>query len=49
MRWLAEGRLNVDGLYATLPPSEAQRAYQALASGRAERLITLFDWRETEG
>ncbi|MCX7805498.1 MAG: zinc-binding alcohol dehydrogenase [Planctomycetota bacterium] len=48
MRWLADGRVDVDDLYATVSPFEAQMAYQDLARGRAERLITLFDWREAE-
>ncbi|HZO89774.1 MAG TPA: zinc-binding alcohol dehydrogenase [Chthonomonadaceae bacterium] len=44
LRWLAEGRIGVEGLYALVPPREAQRAYQDLLHQRAERLAVVFDW-----
>ena len=44
LRWLAEGRVRVDGLYALRPPREAPRAYQDLLHGRAEGLTFVFDW-----
>lgn len=45
MRWIADGRIHVDGLYETVAPGRAQEAYQDLARGKSNRLITLFDWR----
>ena len=45
MRWIADGRIDVDGLCAAVPPGEAQRAFQDLARGRSGSLVTLFDWR----
>lgn len=42
--WLAEGRMQVDGLYTTASPREAQQAYQNLLHGRNEKLATVFDW-----
>ncbi len=45
LRWLAEGRIVVDGLYTLHVPSEAQEVYQALLHRRADRLLAMFDWR----
>jgi threonine dehydrogenase-like Zn-dependent dehydrogenase len=44
LRWLAEGRVPVAGLYERLPPGEAQRAYQDLMHQRLPRLAVVFDW-----
>ena len=44
LRWLAEGRVRVDGLAAIMPPREAQRAYQDLLHQRSGRLTAVFDW-----
>lgn len=44
LAWLAEGRVRVSGLYARVPPQEAQQAYQDLLHGRAQRLGIVFDW-----
>jgi len=44
LRWLAEGRVRVDGLYALRPPREAPQAYQDLLHARAEGLTFVFDW-----
>ncbi len=45
LRWLAEGRVRVDGLYAELAPGEAQDVYRRLAEGRFEKLAAVLDWR----
>jgi threonine dehydrogenase-like Zn-dependent dehydrogenase len=45
LRWLAEERIVVDGLFTQHAPAEAQEVYQALLHRRAPRLFTLFDWR----
>ncbi len=44
LRWLAEGRVRVDGLAELVPPSEAQDAYQRQMRNRNERLAVVFDW-----
>ena len=46
LRWLAEGRIQADGLFSIVKPSEAQRAYQDLLHRRAGGLFTVFDWSE---
>jgi threonine dehydrogenase-like Zn-dependent dehydrogenase len=46
LRWLAEGRINVDNLYATAPPRDAQSVYQDLLRNRWQRLGAVFDWRD---
>lgn len=46
LRWLAEGRIALEGLYATFAPTQAQAVYQDLLHRRAERLLAIFDWRE---
>jgi threonine dehydrogenase-like Zn-dependent dehydrogenase len=46
LRWLAEGRVRVDGLYTLVSPREAQRAYQDLLHQRCERLAVVFDWSD---
>ncbi len=45
MRWMADGRIDVDGLYGLVPPAEAQRAFLDLARGRSSTLAAIFDWR----
>lgn len=42
LRWLAEGRVRVDGLYDLYSPADAQQAYQDLA--QLNRLGIVFDW-----
>jgi threonine dehydrogenase-like Zn-dependent dehydrogenase len=44
LRWLAEGRVRVDGLYRTVSPRDAQQVYQDLLHQRHERLAAVFDW-----
>lgn len=48
LRWLAEGRVRVEELSVTLPPSKAQQAYQDLLHNRCERLTVLFDWSKRD-
>ncbi|MBA3709272.1 MAG: zinc-binding alcohol dehydrogenase [Planctomycetes bacterium] len=45
MRWIADGRVNVDGLANLVPPEKAQQAYQDLMHQRTATLSTIFDWR----
>jgi threonine dehydrogenase-like Zn-dependent dehydrogenase len=44
LQWLAEGRVEVAGLYERVPPGEAQRAYQNLMHQRLPKLAVVFDW-----
>ncbi|GGM65033.1 zinc-dependent alcohol dehydrogenase [Microbacterium saperdae] len=44
MQWLAEGRVNVDGLAESADPTDAQRIYDGLAA--SARLTALFRWSE---
>lgn len=44
MRWLAEGRVRVDGLAETISPREGQRAYEQLRRQPDKGLTFLFDW-----
>ena len=46
LRWLADGRIRVDGLITQADPRDAQRAYQDLLHRRAEGLFTVFDWTQ---
>ncbi len=45
MKWIAEGRVRVDGLAATRSPADCAGVYAELRAGGAERLSALFDWR----
>ncbi|MDQ3855344.1 MAG: dehydrogenase, partial [Chloroflexota bacterium] len=44
LEWLADGRITVAGLYATLPPERCQDAYQDLLHKRGDRLATVLEW-----
>ena len=44
MRWLAEGRVNVDGLADRVPPRDAQAAYDQLLRQPEKGLTLVFDW-----
>ena len=44
LRWLASGRISVNGLGTEASPADAQSVYQNLLHGRAERLAMLFRW-----
>ncbi len=44
LRWLAEGHIQVDGLYSIASPSRAQEVYQELLHAPGGRLTTIFDW-----
>ncbi len=46
LAWLAEGRVDVSGLYATMKPSECQAAYQMLTQREGEALTVAFDWSD---
>ena len=42
--WLAEGRVNVEGLYDVRSPNDAQAVYEAARDQRLPALTTVFDW-----
>ena len=44
LRWLAEGRVSVAGLYEEVSPHDAQETYQRLLHKEVERLVVVFDW-----
>lgn len=44
LRWLAEGRVSVDGLYRKVSPNTAQEVYQSLLEGTSTSLGCVFDW-----
>lgn len=44
MRWLAEGRLSVEGLAEVVSPTECGRVFQRLAEGTFPLLTAVFDW-----
>ena len=44
LKWLAEGRVNVDGIYTKYDPERCQQAYQDLLHKNTERLAVVFDW-----
>jgi threonine dehydrogenase-like Zn-dependent dehydrogenase len=44
LKWLAQGRVRVDGLASKAAPADAQQAYQDLLHGRAPGLTYVFDW-----
>lgn len=46
MRWLAEGRISVQGLYTTASPRDCQRVYQSLLRGDWDTLTAVFDWEQ---
>ncbi|MEI6085734.1 MAG: zinc-binding dehydrogenase [Verrucomicrobiota bacterium] len=44
LNWLADGRINIEGLYAVAPPRDVQAVYQDIRHNRTTRLATVFDW-----
>lgn len=46
LRWLADNRVGVEGLYEAAVPQNAQNVYQALLHGTWERLAAVFTWQE---
>lgn len=44
MRWVAEGRISVDGLYSLVSPADAQDVYQKVLHMRQDHLGMVFDW-----
>ncbi|HBC88358.1 MAG TPA: dehydrogenase [Lentisphaeria bacterium] len=45
LKWLAEGKVKLDGLSTLLDPRNPQEAYQDLLNKRAKGLFSIFDWR----
>lgn len=46
LRWLAEGRIRVDGLYTQASPRDPQRIYQDVLHQRIERLSVMLNWTD---
>lgn len=44
LRWLAQGRVDVAGLYEMALPADCQRVYQDLLHRRSSALTVAFDW-----
>ena len=44
LKWLSEGRVNVDGIYTKYDPERCQQAYQDLLHKKTDRLAVVFDW-----
>ena len=44
LRWLAEGSVDVAGLYRLASPQDAQSVYQSLLTRSEQSLAVLFDW-----
>lgn len=44
MRWLAEGRVKVDGLFLAVPPIDPQPVYQGLLRQSLSHPAAVFDW-----
>jgi threonine dehydrogenase-like Zn-dependent dehydrogenase len=44
LRWLAEGRVRVEGLYEMVSPREAADVYRRLHEGGFGKLAAVFDW-----
>ena len=42
--WLAEGRVEVGGIFTAYDPARCQEAYQDLLHKRTDRLAVVFDW-----
>ena len=48
LQWLADGRVDVSGVYSLVSPSDAQQAYQDLLHHRGEKPAVVFDWRQLD-
>jgi threonine dehydrogenase-like Zn-dependent dehydrogenase len=46
LRWLAERRISVKGLYSTASPQVCQRVYRSLLHGDWPTLTAVFDWEQ---
>jgi len=46
LRWLAEGRIPLEGLVVRHQPQNAQEVYQGLLHGTAQGLFQVFDWTQ---
>lgn len=46
LRWLAEGRVKVEGLAALAAPAQAQNVYHDLQHARWPALAAVFDWTQ---
>ncbi|MEN6645116.1 MAG: zinc-binding dehydrogenase [Armatimonadia bacterium] len=48
LRWLDEGRVQVDGLYQVMSPQDCQAAYQGLMTHTLPRPAVVFDWSSAD-
>lgn len=48
LRWLLEGRLQVERLFRKVSPENPQQVYQRLAQGCSETHAVIFDWTQIE-
>lgn len=46
MRWITDGKIRLDGIYAKHRPNEAQAVYQKLMRMPDGLLTAVFDWTE---
>jgi threonine dehydrogenase-like Zn-dependent dehydrogenase len=46
VQWLADGSIEIAGLYEMAFPQDAQAVYQRLLQRQVEKLAVIFDWRE---
>lgn len=44
LRWLAEGKIQTDGLFAQVSPRDAQKVYDDLLHQRSASITAVFDW-----
>jgi len=46
LRWIASGKLNVDGMTTSFAPEEVQKVYLGLLDQSLPTLSAIFDWRK---
>ncbi len=44
LNWLAKGEIEIEKLYKTYSPADAQNCYQELLNRCAPKLLSIFDW-----
>ena len=48
LRWVADNRMCLDGLFSLYSPQYCQQAYQDLLLGTASSLAIVFDWTQID-
>jgi threonine dehydrogenase-like Zn-dependent dehydrogenase len=46
LKWLTEGRIKVDGLYAKVSPKDPQKIYKGMVDRTFQDLTAVFDWTD---